>query len=87
MEIDLVPPVAAVGKSTCKRAHAHAKSIPLIINMDQDIVGTATVEHFTGTVSRYPFSPFVPIDYLPIPINKINTYVDVVKNIPIELFT
>jgi hypothetical protein len=55
--------------------------------MNKDIVRTAAVQHFSGAIPRYSFSPLAPKNDLSVLIDKIDADVDVVKKIPIELLT
>jgi hypothetical protein len=54
-----------------------AETIALFVNMDKDVVSTSAVQHIRGTVSSYPFSPFVPVNNRSVPVNKIDAHFDI----------
>jgi hypothetical protein len=87
MEVDFSLPVIAINHGTGERARSRAKSIPFIVNMDKDIIRAAAVQHFSGAISRYSFSPLAPKNDLSVLIDKIDADVDVIKKIPIELLS
>ena len=63
-----------------QRTSFQAKGVPLLIDMYEDIVRATGAENFIRVISRDSLSPFVPIENLPIAIDKIDALMKLVED-------